>query len=348
MTPKIAVLGTGANGASIGADLTRAGHDVTLIEQWPAHVEAMKANGVRVTTPADGKSVVTNVKVIHLCEVATLREKFDIVYIVLKAYDTRWGAELIKPVVADDGVVVGVQNGMSLDDIESIMGAERTLGGVIELGSNMFVPGEIERHNTHSNTWFALGSDNPVAHAKAERAAEILRAAGTVEVVDDIRSAKWMKLVLNAAELVPSAILGISIADAARHPGMRELMLEAGHEAVRAVSAQGLKIVPIFGMEHVDPNQPEKFVTDIFDLLLSDFSLPTTKATILQDWQKGRRSEADQINGLVVDVLGADAAPVNAAATSIAHRIERGELEPSIENARILHDLATAKAAATN
>ena len=44
MTRKIAVLGAGANGASIGADLTRAGEDVLLIEQWPAHVEAMRAN----------------------------------------------------------------------------------------------------------------------------------------------------------------------------------------------------------------------------------------------------------------------------------------------------------------
>ena len=45
-TQKIAVVGTGANGAAIGADLTRAGLDVTLIEQWPAHVEAMRAHGV--------------------------------------------------------------------------------------------------------------------------------------------------------------------------------------------------------------------------------------------------------------------------------------------------------------
>lgn len=45
-SPVIAVLGTGANGATIAADLTRAGHDVVLIDQWPAHVEAMRANGV--------------------------------------------------------------------------------------------------------------------------------------------------------------------------------------------------------------------------------------------------------------------------------------------------------------
>ena len=48
---KIAVLGTGANGASIGADLTRAGLDVTFIDQWPAHVEAMRKDGIRIEMP---------------------------------------------------------------------------------------------------------------------------------------------------------------------------------------------------------------------------------------------------------------------------------------------------------
>ncbi len=342
MTTRVAIVGTGGNGASIGADMTRAGHDVTFIEQWPAHVEAMRENGIRITTPADGRSEVTRVNVKHLCEVATMREQFDIVYVVLKAYDTRWGVELIKPLVKDDGVVVGLQNGMSIDDVVSIMGAERALGGVIELGSNMFEPGEVERHNLYANTWFALGSDNPVAHQKAEQAAELLRAAGTVEVVDDIRSAKWMKLVLNAAELVPSAILDLSILEASKQPGMRELMLEAGNEAVRAVLAQGLKIVPIFGMDAVDPDRPELFVSSLFDLLLTEFALPTTKATVLHDWIKGRRSEVDQINGLVVDVLerAGSRAPVNAAATEVAHRIERGELSPGIENLELFSTLA--------
>jgi 2-dehydropantoate 2-reductase len=48
---KVAILGSGANGASIGADLAEAGLDVTLIDQWPAHVEAMRARGVRIEMP---------------------------------------------------------------------------------------------------------------------------------------------------------------------------------------------------------------------------------------------------------------------------------------------------------
>ena len=51
MNKKIAVLGCGAIGSSVSADLTKAGYDITVIDQWPAHVEAMKANGLRVTMP---------------------------------------------------------------------------------------------------------------------------------------------------------------------------------------------------------------------------------------------------------------------------------------------------------
>src|SRR3546814_5045397 len=125
MTDKrIAVVGTGANGAAFGADMVRAGLDVTFIEQWPAHVEAMRAGGLRVEMP--GETVTTPVRAFHMCEVATLREPFDIVLLGVKAYDTRWACELIRPLVAADGLVVGLQNGMTLDDVAQIRGAGQT------------------------------------------------------------------------------------------------------------------------------------------------------------------------------------------------------------------------------
>ena len=88
---RIAVMGTGASGASIGADLTRAGLDVTFIEQWPSHVVAMRANGIRIEMPE--QAITTPVRVFNLCEAVALRETFDVVLIVVKAYDTRWACE---------------------------------------------------------------------------------------------------------------------------------------------------------------------------------------------------------------------------------------------------------------
>src|SRR5690606_40076675 len=96
---RVAAVGAGANEASLGADLIAAGREVTLVEQWPAHVEAMRAEGLRIRM-AD-RELHERPHVIHLCEVAELRAAFDIVLIVVKAYDTAWAAQLIAPHLAD-------------------------------------------------------------------------------------------------------------------------------------------------------------------------------------------------------------------------------------------------------
>jgi 2-dehydropantoate 2-reductase len=339
--PRIAVVGTGANGAAIGADLTNAGHDVTFIEQWPAHVEAMREQGIRVEMPEETQT--TQVHALHLCDVATLRRPFDLVLVLVKAYDTRWTCELIKPLVAEDGLVVGVQNGMTVDIIADVIGAQRTLGAVIEVSSNMFVPGVVNRQSPPSRSWFALGGIDPAAHARAGDVAEVLAHAGRVEVSDDIRSSKWMKLVVNAAELVPSAILDLPLADAVAIPGMRDFMVAAGREALRTAIAVGIAPRPIFGMAEARVEDPDVYVEQLFDAVLTDFTLPETRTTVLQDWMKGRRSEVDQINGLVVseqERLGGSA-PANAVTVRLAHEIEDGERKAGPENvAELLAELA--------
>lgn len=334
--PKIAVVGAGANGAGVGADLTRAGHDVTLLEQWPENVEAMRRLGVRTEMP--NETIVTPVKVHHFCEVATLREKFDYVFVVVKAYDTRWASELIRPYLADDGLAVGLQNGMTVDDMSDILGPGRTMGAVIEIAAAMFTPGLVERHTPPSGTWFAIGSLHPSTAGREHELADLLSAAGTAQVVDDIRSAKWMKLVVNSAELVTSAILDLPLLQAAQVPGMHDFMLKTGKEAVRTAIAAGHSIVPIFGLQDVDPSDPERFVDVMLDMVYTNWSLPHTKTTVLQDWQKGRRSEVDQLNGLIVSEqrrLGGTA-PANARTVEIAHRIEAGDLVGRVENAELL------------
>jgi 2-dehydropantoate 2-reductase len=325
---RIAVLGTGANGSGIGADLARAGLDVTFVDQWPANVEAIRERGVRVELPEGAE--VTEVPVLHLCEAAELRVRFDVVLLLVKAYDTRWACELIRPYVADDGVVVGVQNGMTAGDIAEIMGSHRALGAVIEVTAAMEQPGVVMRHSGHDRSWFALGAPDPASAHHVETAAALLRHAGVVEVTDDIASAKWMKLVLNAAELVPSALLDLSIAECARHEGMREVMLEAGDEAIRAAQLMGLRIRPIFGMTGQAASSPETFVATVLDELLAEYVLPHSRSTVLQDWSKGRRAEVREINGAVVEALArfGEPAPVNRAVVELAAEIEAGRLEP--------------------
>jgi len=335
---RIAVVGTGANGAAIAADMTSAGFDVTCIEQWPAHVEAIRANGVTVRTPA-GEETVTRLNIHHLCEVAEVKQPFDLVYIVTKAYDARWHSELIKSVLAPDGLAVGLQNGMTLDDMADVLGPERTFASAIEIAGNCFEPGVVERQTPPEGCWFALGPyDERSPFDRAEELAVPLRTAGTVEVTDDPRSAKWMKLVANAAEMLPSAILGVPLVAALHVDGMREVMDAAGTEALEAALGTGSKIVPMFGQEGIDELPPERYSAALLDAVLAGWSLEDTKVAILQDWLKGRKGEGEEMSGLVVEEqekLGADA-PVNRMLVELSRRIESGELQPGLENAELM------------
>lgn len=333
---RIAVVGTGANGAAIGADLTRAGLDVTFVEQWPAHVEAMRSKGVRVEMP--GESQTTPVRVFHLCEVAALREEFDVVLVVVKAYDTRWACELIKPLVSPKGLVVGIQNGMTMDAIASIVGPERTLGAVIEIAANMFEPGIVDRQTPPAGTWFGIGAYDDATRGREIEVAELLRHAGKVEISNDIRSSKWMKLVVNAAEFLASSILNLPLAEAVKVPGVRDVMMASGKEAIRTGLALGYQLMPILGKSRVEENDPDQYATALLDAVLTSWTLPNTRVTVLQDWMKGRRAEVDDINGLVVGEqqrIGGRA-PINAKLVEIAHRIERGELKADPSNLDLL------------
>ena len=89
MAKKIAVLGTGANGAAIGADLTRAGLDVVLIDQWPENVAALRERGARIEMP--GEVLTVPVRAFNLCDVCTFTDRFDIVLMLVKAYDSPLG-----------------------------------------------------------------------------------------------------------------------------------------------------------------------------------------------------------------------------------------------------------------
>lgn len=334
---RIAVLGSGANGSGVGADLIQAGVDVTLIEQWPAHVEAIRERGLTIRMEG-GDQHVEVPRIMHLCEVATLKQPFDIVLMLMKAYDSRWAAQLIEPHLAEDGLLAGVQNGMTTQTIAEVVGPERTMGTVIEVSSTMTDPGEVHRHTPPERSWFAVGALPGGPSGREEEIARLLRHSGTVTITDDIQATKWMKLVSNCSVLVPTAMLGLPMLDALSVPGLRELMLRAGQEALDVGRALGHPVLPIFGLTAEDVASPDTVADTMLDFLYTGFVRPGATTTVLQDWTKSRHSEVDDLNGHVVAEgarLGVPT-PVNAAIVEIAHRIERGDLAPDVANVGVL------------
>jgi 2-dehydropantoate 2-reductase len=329
---KIAVLATGANRSCTGADLTRAGHDVVLIDQWPAHVEAIRKDGLRIEMPEEELHVPA-VRAYHLCDVCTLNQKFDVVLLMSKAYDARWMAEFIKPCLADDGLLVGVQNSMTLDSLTEVVGRERTIGCVIELSSEVYTPGLVIRNTPPKKTWFAIGSVDPSTDRWLPEIEAILKDVGKVSISTNIMSAKWMKVVVNCMTMAVKSMMGMTSGEIFQIPGVRELMLRSGEEALIAGQAIGYKIEPIIGLKPEDALGSNRFLENLLDKMTVDVG-PTARNAMLQDHIKGRRTEIDDINGLVVEESKRRGlrTPVSDVLVAINRRITAGELKPDAAN----------------
>lgn len=340
MNSRIAVLGAGANGSCVAADLVRAGHEVVLIDQWPAHVEAMRSDGLRIEMPDE--TVHVRVDAHHLCDIAAMNRVYDVVLLATKAYDTRWSCELIKPHLAENGLVVGLQNAMTAEEIASVVGGSRTLGCVVELSSEIFTPGLVKRNTPPARTWFGIGSFDPASDGRVNELETLLSCIGRVSVSTDILSAKWMKLVLNAMVLGPVSLTGMTIYEAVRVPRLRELLITIGTEALSAGQSLGYRIEPIFGLKAEDLAGTNQLLELLLDKVSGDIG-PAARDCVLQDHLKGRQSEVDSINGLVVEKCAqlGRAAPANAAIVEMTRRFRAGELVLDPSNI----DLAKALAA---
>src|SRR5690349_4957628 len=147
MIKRIAVLGSGAIGSVVGGMLTRAGHDVTLVDQWPEHVQAMKTIGLRLSGTC-GEHLVP-VRALQLHELQSVEAPFDAIFLAMKSYDTEWAAHLAAQYLkTPDGVVVDFQNGINDERVAAVVGRQRTLGCVILISAGMYDAGHAIRTDT--------------------------------------------------------------------------------------------------------------------------------------------------------------------------------------------------------
>jgi 2-dehydropantoate 2-reductase len=126
--------------------------------------------------------------------------------------------------------------------------------------------------------------------------------------------------------------------DAIDEPGVKDAMIAAGREALAVGMARGHRPLPIFGLTEADLGAADSLVETMLGVLYARFVVAGATTTVLQDWRKGRRSEVDDVNGLVVSEgrrLGIPT-PANGAIVELGHRIERGELSPAPEHGRLL------------
>lgn len=332
MYEKIVVVGTGAIGSSVSADLTDAGHDVTMVDQWPAHVDAMREKGLRVTMPDLDLHVEVNAN--HICDLATIRPMFDLAVICVKSYDTRWAAQLIAPYLADDGVLVGIQNSMNDDLHAEIVGRERTIGCAIELSADIYEPGLVTRNTTRSGTWLTVGELDGHVSDRVEALAELLGAVAKTEVSTNIYGSKWTKLVANSMGMGPMGLLGMKNWEALKLPDFRETSVRIGRETVAVGKALGYELEPVFGLSAEEfSGGTDEVLYKAMDTLQAHVGEHAVTAPVQDHW-KGRRSEYQFITGLVArkaEEVGVPA-PVNSAIVEIYDQIDAGHRQMQPDN----------------
>lgn len=343
-TKKIAVLGTGAIGSSIGADLTQSGFDVTLIDQWPSHVRAMKTNGLQIQFKDSQFQVPVNA--LNLCAMASQHVEFDIVFLACKSNDTRWMAEFIKPYLKPDGVLVGTQNGMNDDAIASIIGRERVIGCVVELQAELFTQGQVQRNTTRKGSWFTVGELDGRLTPRVKEVAAILGKVGRCDVTNNIYGAKWTKLIANTMTMGPFSLLGLRNFEACALPGMSDISVKLGRESLAVGTALGYRMEPLFGLraDEFAGSSDENLVTTMKTLMSH---VGGGRTAPIHDHLKGRASEIEFISGLVSRKgreLGIPT-PVNDAVTELDRRINRGELKMEAANYALLQQKAGIAAA---
>ena len=335
MSRKIAVLGCGAIGSSISADLTQAGYDVTVVDQWPAQVEALKSDGLHIQMP-DG-DVQVSVRAHHLCDLASANLEFDIVFLAVKSNDHRWMAEFIKPYLRAGSVLVPTQNGMNDDSIASIIGRSRTVGCAMELSAEIFTPGLVKRNTTHQSTWFAVGELDGAYTPRVREIADIMGNVGRCDVTNNIYGAKWTKLIANTMTMGPFGLLGLRNFEAAALPGMFDISVKLGKESFAVGTALGYRIEPIFGLraDEFAGSSDENLVTAMQTLMSH---VGGGRTAPIHDHLKGRRSEIEFISGLVAKQgreLGVPT-PFNDAVTGIDRQINSGALKMDPANFELL------------
>ena len=345
MKKRIVFVGAGALGGYVGGHLTRAGHDVTLIDPWPEHVEAMRKNGIQLSGTTAAERYAVPVNALHLTEVQDFvkQKPVDVAFVAVKSYDTEWATLLIRQYLAPDGFIVSLQNCINEERIAQHVGWGRTVGCIASLiAVELYEPGRVKRTvpmGSDRHTVFRVGEPHGRVTRRVEEVAEILRSVDSSKVTTNLWGERWSKLVVNSMRNGLSAATGLFGNQRDAMEGPRGVSIRLGSEAVRVGQALGFQLERMLGMEpevlaragegHQDA------LTEITNVLMEGAKKRSDdqRPSMAQDIAKGRRTETDFINGFVAargQEIGVPA-PTHARMNDAVRRVERGEAKPSPE-----------------
>ena len=300
MIRRIGILGAGAIGSVVGGMLARAGYDVTLIDQWPEHVETIRAKGLRLSgTIGD---FVVPVKAIHLHELQHVAEPFDAIFVAVKSYDTEWATAMpLAHLREPDGVVVDFQNGINDQRVAAVAGRHRSLGCVITISAGMYEPGHAMRTDTAA-IGFKIGEHDGADTPRARELAKILSAVAETKVTTNLWGERWSKLAINCMANPLSGLTGLGTLDVRTIPEIAAIGVHLGAEAIAVGRAVGYEVEPIYGIpveRYLDAYAGRGLAELLAEIAAIAKARGGGQPSLLQDVIKGRRTEIDYLNGYV-------------------------------------------------
>lgn len=336
---RIVFVGAGAVGGYVGASLAAKGHDVTLIDPWPAHVEAIRGEGLRLSGSEGDRRI--RVPALHVGEVQQLAARpVDLAFICMKLYDTVWAAELVKPYLAPRAAVVTMQNSLVEEIVARTVGWGRTLGAIASMiAVELVAPGHVVRTQQPGGstyTTFRVGEMSGMATRRAGAIAALLGDVDSARVTTNLWGERWAKLVANSMTSGLCGVLGMSLNDMIGWAPSRRVQIRLGAQAIRVGEALGFELAPIRGVpaqQWLAAAAGDAAALNEVEATMVAFNARRTGegwSGTAQDLSKGRRTEVDYMNGYVAQ-QGEEAgvpAPTHAALAALVRRMERGELSP--------------------
>jgi 2-dehydropantoate 2-reductase len=340
MAKKLLFVGAGAIGSYLGAFLSRAGHDVTLVDPWAEQVEIIRERGIAVTGPHDPFEA--RPKVVHLHDAARLPRDYDVAFVAMKVYDTAWATQLALRHLTPDGYVVAAQNCWPDPLVAAVAGASRAVGLIMsKIGVALWKPGQVERGmqkgQGQGHDVFRVGEHDGQITPRATELAQMLSVVDGAHVTDNLWGERWSKLCANATGNPVQAMSGLGSLEIASSEVGRAITIHLGAESARVGLALGYR-VPKFGGAAAEQwaaaDRPDTYKALDMMITPASGSPLNWRASMAQDVAKGRPTEIDYMNGYVV-AQGRERGvptPVSAAVVAVIHEVEQGTRQPAPQN----------------
>jgi 2-dehydropantoate 2-reductase len=335
------IVGAGAVGSYLGGWLSHTGNDVTLLDPWAEHVEAIRMNGLSVKGPHEPFVAKPHAYHTHEGQRLAVQPLFDIVFVCVKSFDTHWAAQLGKPFLNPRGYMVSAQNCWNDPLIADAVGARNAVGLIMSsIQVALWEPGKVERggkkrRRDEGHDVFRAGEHDGRVSPRISGLVEMLEPIDGARTTGNLWGERWSKLCANAMGNPVSAASGLGSGDIARDRRGRELMVRLAHETAKVGLTLGYTVPPFGGAPAAQWAAADRGdVYEELDGMLAARGGGDWRPSMAQDVVKGRPTEINEMNGCVAsraDDAGVPV-PVTKAMVSTVRAIDAGTLRPAREN----------------